>query len=81
MSFELDPLTFTILFGGIFLGCGYLLGKWKGEGNKQDTMESTIDFLIQEGFVKAEEQEDGTINLIPFPPEPKRGGTRRRSRS
>ena len=38
MSFELDPLTFTVLFGGIFLGCGYLLGKWKGEGNKQDTI-------------------------------------------
>ena len=43
MEFNLDPTTATILFGIVTVGCGYLLGKWKGEGDKEDTVNNTID--------------------------------------
>jgi hypothetical protein len=73
MSFEIDPLTFTTIFGIVLVGCGYLLGKWKGEGDRESTVNNTIDYLIANGFVKADvDEETGDITLHPFPEEKKR---------
>ena len=72
MEFNLDPTTATILFGIVTVGCGYLLGKWKGEGDKEDTVNNTIDQLIEAGFVKAREEADGSVSLIPLNEQKKR---------
>lgn len=73
MTFEIDALTFTTLFGIVLVGCGYLLGKWKGEGDKETIVNNTIDYLIANGFVKADvDEETGDVTLHPFPEEKKR---------
>lgn len=72
MEFSLDPLTATIIFGTITVGCGYLLGRWRGEGSKEQTINNTIDWLIHEGFVKAKEEADGNVTLIPLKDQKKR---------
>jgi len=72
MEFILDPVTATILFGAITVGCGYILGKWKGEGSKEDTVNNTIDWLIESGFIKAVEEADGSVSLIPLKEQRKR---------
>jgi hypothetical protein len=72
MEFSLDPVIATILFGAVTVGCGYLLGKWKGEGDKEETVNNTIDWLIESGFVKAREEADGSVSLIPLNEQKKR---------
>jgi hypothetical protein len=66
MIYYIDPyLAATLLSGGIFF-VSYMLGKWKGEGNHEKTIEITIDHLIDEGFIKTKRSPDGEVEMIPF---------------
>jgi hypothetical protein len=66
MIYYIDPyLAATLLSGGIFF-VSYMLGKWKGEGNHEKTIEITIDHLIDEGFIKIKRSPDGEVEMIPF---------------
>jgi hypothetical protein len=66
MIYYIDPyLAATLLSSGIFF-VSYMLGKWKGEGNHEKTVEITIDHLIDEGFIKTKRLPGGEVEMIPF---------------
>ena len=66
MIYYIDPLfAATVLSGGIFF-VSYMLGKWRGEGNHEKTIEITIDHLIDEGFIKTKKKPNGEVEMIPF---------------
>ena len=46
-------------------GCAFMIGKHYGEGDKNDTIEHTIHFLVDGGFVRYQ-MRDGEIELIPL---------------
>jgi hypothetical protein len=47
------------------LACGFVIGKRYGEGLKDETIERTIDYLIENNFVKWKKVEN-EIELIPL---------------
>jgi hypothetical protein len=61
--FVMDPFFATILVGGILLGCGYFLGKYSGQIERDKIMSRTIDYLCAEGYLKYKELDDGDIEL------------------
>ena len=66
MIYYIDPLfAATVLSGGIFF-VSYMLGKWRGEGNHEKTIEITIDHLIDEGFIGTKRMPNGEVEMIPF---------------
>ena len=66
MIYYIDPLfAATVLSGGIFF-VSYMLGKWRGEGNHEKTIEITIDHLIDEGFIRTKRMPNGEVEMIPF---------------
>lgn len=66
MLYYVDPyLAAALLSGGIFF-VSYMLGKARGEGNHEKTIETTIDHLINEGFIKTKKLPNGEVEMIPF---------------
>jgi hypothetical protein len=66
MSFFTDPLFLTVLVaGGIFV-VSYALGKAAGEGARDETIEKTILYLINERYVKAKRDNHGEWELLRF---------------
>lgn len=66
MSFLLDPLTLTILVAGGIFAVSYLLGKAAGQGDRDDTIEQTIMYLIRNKYVKAKRDEYGEWELYRY---------------
>ena len=66
MIYYVDPnLAAALISGGIFF-VSYTLGKTRGEGNHEKTIEATIDHLIEEGFIKTKKLPNGEVEMIPF---------------
>ena len=66
MIYYVDPnLAAALISGGIFF-VSYTLGKSRGEGNHEKTIETTIDHLIDEGFIKTKKLPNGEVEMIPF---------------
>jgi hypothetical protein len=66
MLYYVDPyLAATLLSGAIFF-VSYTLGKWRGEGIHEKTIETTIDHLIEEGYLKTKNRPDGEVELLRF---------------
>lgn len=45
--------------------CAFMIGKLHGEGEKNSTIENTINFLVEGGFVRYQRR-NGEIELIPL---------------
>jgi len=66
MSFFTDPLFLTVLVAGGIFAVSYTLGKVAGEGARDQTIENTILYLINERYVKAKRDRSGEWELIKF---------------
>lgn len=66
MSYLTDPWILTILVGGGIFVVSYLLGKSAGEGSRDETIENTIIYLINERYVKARRDIKGEWELLKF---------------
>ena len=66
MMIFIDPIYATAIVAGSIFFVSYMLGKWRGEGNHEKTIEITIDHLIDEGFIKTKKKSNGEIEMIPF---------------
>jgi hypothetical protein len=64
MTLFIDPLYATILVAGGIFFVSYMLGKSRGEGNYEKTIEITIDHLIEQGFIKTKNLPDGEVEMI-----------------
>tara|TARA_R110000868_G_scaffold398071_1_gene671045 strand:+ start:257 stop:472 length:216 start_codon:yes stop_codon:yes gene_type:complete len=64
MTLFIDPLYATILVAGGIFFVSYMLGKSRGEGNHEKTIEITIDHLIEQGFIKTKNLPDGEVEMI-----------------
>ena len=42
-----------------------MIGRYYGQGDKDDTIKHTIDYLVEGGFVRYQRR-DGEIELIPL---------------
>lgn len=49
----IDPITIQWLIIGGAAFCAFMIGKLLGEKKLEDQIEDTIEYLIQEGFIKA----------------------------
>lgn len=66
MSYLTDPWVLTALIGGGIFIVSYLLGKSAGEGDREQTIENTILYLINERYVKAKRDREGAWELLKF---------------
>jgi hypothetical protein len=66
MSYLTDPWVLTALIGGGIFIVSYLLGKSAGEGDREQTIENTIIYLINERYVKAKRDREGAWELLKF---------------
>lgn len=66
MSYLTDPWVLTALVGGGIFVVSYLLGKSAGEGDREQTIENTIIYLINERYVKAKRDREGAWELLKF---------------
>lgn len=66
MAFFTDPLFLTVLIGGGIFAVSYALGKSAGEGARDQTIENTILYLINERYVKAKRDQTGEWELLKF---------------
>lgn len=64
MSYLTDPWILTALVGGGIFTVSYLLGKSAGEGDRDQTIENTIIYLINERYVKAKRDQSGEWELL-----------------
>lgn len=64
MSYLTDPWVLTALVGGGIFIVSYLLGKSAGEGDREQTIENTIIYLINERYVKAKRDCEGAWELL-----------------
>tara|TARA_B100001063_G_C16751040_1_gene550309 strand:+ start:1920 stop:2129 length:210 start_codon:yes stop_codon:yes gene_type:complete len=46
-------------------GCAFMIGRYYGQGDKNDTIQHTIDYLVDGGYVRYQKR-DGEIELIPL---------------
>jgi phenolic acid decarboxylase len=67
----IEPWLFETIFAGLFMFVGYKIGYWYQESKREEIVSSTIDYLIEGGFVKHRVREDGDIDLIQIEPERK----------
>jgi hypothetical protein len=66
MSYLTDPWVLTALIGGGIFIVSYLLGKSAGEVDREQTIENTIIYLINERYVKAKRDREGAWELLKF---------------
>lgn len=60
----LDPYTLTLLVSASIFGCAYMIGKNHGEGNKDETIEDTIQSLIDNGFLRYTRNRSGELEIL-----------------
>jgi len=60
----LDPYTLTLLISASIFGCAYMIGKNHGEGNKDETIEDTIQQLIDNGFLRYTRNRSGELEIL-----------------
>lgn len=60
----LDPYTLTLLISASIFGCAYMIGKNHGEGNKDETIEDTIQHLIDNGFLRYTRNRSGELEIL-----------------
>lgn len=60
----IDPQTISWLVIGAASFCAFMIGKHYGSGEKEDTIAHTIEYLIEQGFLKARKTMDGEYELI-----------------
>ena len=59
----LDPTIVSwLLIGGASL-CAFMIGRNVGQGNKDEVIENTIIYLVENGFVKSKKV-DGELELM-----------------
>lgn len=63
---SLDPYTATLLYGGVLLYLGFLVGKKYYEFKKSAVISDTIDILMDTGYLKAYKNEDDDVIIIPY---------------
>lgn len=62
----MDPLILTILIScGIFF-VAFKIGEGYGEGTRNQTIEETIKYLIDEGYLRSTVNQDGELEIIPL---------------
>ena len=60
----IDPVIINwLIMAGLSL-CAFMIGKHYGSGEKEDTIAHTIEYLIEQGFLKARKTMDGEYELI-----------------
>jgi hypothetical protein len=62
----LDPVfvQWAIIFGASF--CAYMIGKKQDAKERNDTIEDTITYLCEEGYIRHKESSDGEILIMPW---------------
>ena len=60
----LDPYTLTLLVSASIFGCAYMIGKNHGEGNKDETIDYTIQHLIDNGFLRYTRNRSGELEIL-----------------
>lgn len=55
-----SPLLSTLIYGGVLVWCGYHLGKTSDEQH----VIKIVDWLIDEGYLRYREDEDGEIEIL-----------------
>lgn len=63
MLIELSPLVFNILFGCLFAGIGGMIGWSLSNNRREDIIENTILYLVENNFVKAKKV-DGELEIM-----------------
>lgn len=63
MLIELSPLVFNILFGCLFAGIGGMIGWNLSNNRREDIIEDTIVYLVENNFVKAKKV-DGELEIM-----------------
>lgn len=62
----MDPLVLTLLIsGGIFV-VSFLLGESFAGWRKNRIIENTIKYLVDEGYLRSEVNEDGELEILPL---------------
>jgi uncharacterized membrane protein YdjX (TVP38/TMEM64 family) len=62
----IDPVViqWACIVGASF--CAYMAGKLIGEGRRDDIIENTIQYLIDNNLVRHKLDKDGEIELLPL---------------
>lgn len=60
----MDPTVLTLLLSGGIFGCAYMIGRNHGAGIKDDTIEDTINYLIEEGFLRYKRVGNGEVEIL-----------------
>lgn len=63
MLIELSPLVFNILFGCLFAGIGGMIGWNLSNNRREEIIEDTIVYLVENNFVKAKKV-DGELEIM-----------------
>lgn len=63
---SMDPFKATILYGGVLLYLGFLLGKKYFKFKRHLIIEQTIDHLMDNGFLKTYKNEKNELIIIPY---------------
>lgn len=53
MLIEISPLVFNIVFGCLFAGIGGIIGYNISNNRREDIIEDTIVYLVENNFLKA----------------------------
>lgn len=59
-----DPLTMTLLVSGGIFFCAFMIGRGSVLSSRDEIIESTIDYLAANGYVKTVVNENGEIELV-----------------
>jgi len=60
----IDPLALTLLLSGSIFGCAFMIGKNHGEGKKDQTIDDTIQHLIDNGFLRYTRNRSGELEIL-----------------
>jgi hypothetical protein len=63
MLIELSPLVFNILFGCLFAGIGGMIGYNLSNNRREEIIEDTIIYLVENNYVKSKKI-DGELELL-----------------
>lgn len=60
----IEPITISWILLASASFCAFMIGKLSGNNDRETAIEDTLQYLINEGFVKARTTPDGEIELI-----------------
>ena len=64
MIVELSPLVVNVIFGCGFAFVGSMIGYNYANYRRDDVIETTILYLVDNNYVKAKQQDDGELELL-----------------